>query len=257
MKIALVGAGNVATHLGYALKKAGHEITDVYSRSFVSALYLNLHLKARYATDMVETLSPADLYIIAVSDHAIKDVLKAFARKNKPVVHTSGSISMKVFGKQFPNAGVLYPVQTFSKERKIDFKKVPLLIEATNKKTESLIKKVANSISSNVVEMNSIDRKAVHLASVISNNFSNHLFILAEKILKEKSVPFSLLGPLLKETVDKALALSPSLAQTGPAKRGDAGIIEEHIKMLSREPRLKQIYQLLTKSIEEESAPLL
>ena len=123
MKIALIGAGNVATHLGIALKKAGHEITDVYSRSFVSALYLNLRLKARYATDMVETLSAADLFIIAVSDHAIKDVLKEFTRKNKPIIHTSGSVSIKVFGKRFPNAGVLYPVQTFSKERKIDFVK--------------------------------------------------------------------------------------------------------------------------------------
>src|SRR5438876_619492 len=113
MKIVLIGAGNVATHLGMALKKAGHKIEAVYSRSFSSALQLSLKLKARYTTDRIEVLPNAGLYIIAVSDHAIKEALKSFPHKNKIIVHTSGSVSIKVFGKKFANAGVLYPLQTF------------------------------------------------------------------------------------------------------------------------------------------------
>src|SRR5437016_1147904 len=169
MKIVLIGAGNVATHLGMALKKAGHEIEMVYSRSFTSALELSLKVKSRYTTDRLDILPNANLYLISVSDHAIKEILKSFPYKNKIVVHTSGSVTIKVFGKKFVNAGILYPVQTFSKERKVDLKKTPLLIEATNEKTLSVIKKIATSISSNVMEMNSQDRKHIHLASVIGN----------------------------------------------------------------------------------------
>jgi len=253
MKIVLIGAGNVATHLGMALKKAKHDIIQVYSRSATSAKTLSRILKCQPCADIKSILPSADLYIIAISDHAIKGFTRSFGIKNKVIVHTSGSVAMNVFGKKFSSHGVIYPLQTFSKERKIIFNEVPLLIEGNNAKSISAITSVAESISGFVFPMSSADRKIVHLAAVIANNFTNHLFVLAERILKKKNLPFPLLGPLIHETVIKAIKLTPGDAQTGPAKRGDSEIIEAHLKMLKGDPALEKIYKLLSENIARES----
>jgi len=253
MKIVLIGAGNVATHFGGALKKAGHQILQVFSRSESSAKELSRHLKCGYTTQQGDILASADLYIISISDNAIRNFLKSFRVKNKIIVHTSGSVSISVFGKSIKNCGVIYPLQTFSKERKVKFSEVPLLTEGNNAKALASINSVAGSVSPFVFEMSSDDRKTVHLSAVIANNFSNHLFVLAEKILRQKNIPFPLLGPLLHETVIKAIKLTPGEAQTGPAKRGDAKIIEEHLKMLRNDASLQKIYRLMSASIERES----
>ncbi len=253
MKIVLIGAGNVATHLGAALKKAKHEIIQVYSRSESSAKELSNTLKCKYTIDSSAIIVSADLYIVSISDYAIKKFLKTFSVKNKIIAHTSGSVALNIFGKKFADTGVIYPLQTFSKERSIQFDEVPLLIEASNSKTLSAISAVASSVSPFVFEMNSSDRKTVHLSAVIANNFSNHLFVLAEKILMKKNIPFPLLGPLLHETVIKAIKLTPQDAQTGPAKRGDTKIIEEHLKMLKADPALQKIYKLMSENIKQES----
>jgi predicted short-subunit dehydrogenase-like oxidoreductase (DUF2520 family) len=253
MKIVLIGAGNVATHLGVALKKAKHEILQVYSRSESSSRELSKKLKSKNTTEVKSIFTSADLYIISISDHAIKDFLKSLPVKNKIIIHTSGSVAMKIFGKKFANHGVIYPLQTFSKERNIKFNEVPLLIEGNNAATLSAIVSLARSVSPYVFEMSSVDRKTVHLAAVIANNFSNHLFVQAEKILMKKNIPFPLLGPLMHETVIKAIKVSPRVAQTGPAKRGDTRIIEEHLEMLKKEPALQKIYKLLSECIEQES----
>ncbi|MCX6275922.1 MAG: DUF2520 domain-containing protein [Bacteroidetes bacterium] len=253
MKIVLIGAGNVATHLGVALKKAKHEILQVYSRSESSSRELSQKLRCKYTTDVKSIFAAADLYIISISDHAIKEFLKYLSLKNKIIVHTSGSVPMKIFGKKFTNHGVIYPLQSFSKERNIRFNEVPLLVEGNNAATFSAIASLARSVSPFVFEMSSADRKTVHLAAVIANNFSNHLFVQAEKILMKKNIPFPLLGPLMHETVIKAIKVTPKAAQTGPAKRGDAKIIEEHLAMLKNEPSLQKIYKLLSESIEQES----
>ena len=163
------------------------------------------------------------------------------------------NVDMKVFGKKFKNFGVFYPLQTFSKERKINFEEVPVLIEGNNPKSLEHIRKVADSISPHVFEIDSATRKTIHLSAVVANNFTNHLFVQAEKILAKKNIPFPILGPLLHETVIKAILLSPSEAQTGPAKRGDTKIIEEHQKMLKNDSSMSKIYKLLSESIEKES----
>jgi predicted short-subunit dehydrogenase-like oxidoreductase (DUF2520 family) len=253
MKIALIGAGNVATHFGVALKKAKHEILQVYSRSEPSSRELAQKIRCKYTTDAKSISTSADLYIISISDHAIKELLKSLPFKNKTVVHTSGSVPMKIFGKKYSNHGVIYPLQTFSKERNIRFNEVPLLIEGNNAAALSVIASLARSVSPFVFEMSSSDRKTVHLAAVIANNFSNHLFVQAEKTLMKKNIPFPLLGPLMHETVIKAIKITPRASQTGPAKRGDSKIIEEHLAMLKKEPSMQKIYKLLSESIEQES----
>ena len=253
MKIVMIGAGNLATHFGIALKKSGHEIIQVFSRSSSSAKELSKILKCSFTIESGKISSEGDCYVISISDQAIKEFLKSFNLRNKTVLHTSGSVPMRVFGKKFKDHGVIYPVQTFSKERRIKFKEVPLLIEASNAKTLERLYSLAASVSAFVFQMSSDERKTVHLAAVIANNFTNHLFIQAEKILMKFYSPFPLLGPLLHETVVKALNLSPRAAQTGPAKRGDATIIAEHLKMLNKDASLLKIYQLLSESIEKES----
>ena len=252
MRIVLIGAGNVATHLGLALKKAGHTVVEVHSRTEESAKKLARILKAYPNTDPDLITRTADLYILSVPDHSIAPFLKKFPVSGKVVVHTSGSTGIGVFGKRFRQCGVLYPLQTFSRERKINFKTVPLLIEGSDPKTRATMRNLAVSISGFVFEMDSAERKTVHLSAVIANNFTNHLFAQAEKILAKKDIPFSLLGPLVLETVNKAILLSPAGAQTGPAKRGDSLVIEEHLKMLRNNKRMQKIYMLLSESIGEE-----
>jgi predicted short-subunit dehydrogenase-like oxidoreductase (DUF2520 family) len=161
---------------------------------------------------------------------------------------------MQIFGKKFKSVGVIYPLQTFSKNRNVNFAEVPLLVEGNNPKSFKLIKEVADSISPHVFETDSTTRKTIHLSAVIANNFTNHLFVQAEKILAKKNIPFPLLGPLLHETVIKAILLSPAESQTGPAKRGDTRIIEEHLKMLKNDSLMSKIYKVLSESIEKESA---
>jgi predicted short-subunit dehydrogenase-like oxidoreductase (DUF2520 family) len=253
VKIILVGAGNVATHLGIALRKAKHEILQVFSRSESAVHALSKTLKCSYTTDQHAVFPDADLYIISISDQALKNFLKTFPIRNKILVHTSGSVPMKVFGSRYKDHGVIYPVQTFSKERSIRFNEVPLLIEGSNAKCLSKISAAASSVSPYVFEMNSTDRRTVHLSAVIANNFSNHLFVLAEKVLMKKNIPFPLLDPLLHETVIKAIKLGPHDAQTGPAKRGDTAIIEEHLKMLKNDQALQKIYREISENIEKEN----
>jgi len=253
MKIVLLGAGNVGTHLGHALKKAGHEILQVYSRSASSSKELSKKLRIEAVTNVNQISVKADLYLISISDSSIGTFVKSFPVTNKTVIHTSGSVDIKIFGKKFQKCGVMYPLQTFTKEREINLKEVPLLIEGNNSESRRLIQKVADSISPHVFEVDSATRKAIHLAAVIANNFTNHLFLQAEKILAEKNIPFPILGPLLRETVIKAILLSPAESQTGPAKRGDTKIIDEHLKMLKNNSSMSKIYKLLSESIEKES----
>ena len=253
MRVVLIGSGNVATHLGHALKKAKHDIVQVYSRSETTAKELSKALRCSYCTASGDISSAADLYVLSISDQGVKSFLKSFHVRNKIIVHTSGSVPLNVFGKKFKNFGVIYPLQTFSKDRKINFSEIPLLVEGNNPKTIVNINVVAASVSKFVFEMNSSDRKTVHLSAVIANNFTNHLFVLAEKVLEKRNIPFMLLGPLLHETVTKALLMSPKAAQTGPARRGDSQIIDEHLKMLKTDSSLQKIYKLLSESIEREN----
>jgi predicted short-subunit dehydrogenase-like oxidoreductase (DUF2520 family) len=253
MKIVLLGAGNVATHLGHSLKKAGHEILQVYSRSASSAKDLSLRLRVKPVTDVSEVSTRADLYIVSISDGSLARFLKTFPVKNKTIIHTSGSVGIQVFGKKFKSYGVVYPLQTFSKNRNVNFDEVPLLLEGSNPKALKLIKEFADTISPHVFEFDSATRKTIHLSAVIANNFTNHLFVQAEKVLAKKNIPFPILGPLLHETVIKAVLLSPREAQTGPAKRGDTKIIDEHLKILKKDTTLSKIYKLISESIEKES----
>ena len=241
----MIGAGNLATHLCRALIKSGHEIIQIHSRTEESASTLAKEINTPYTTN-TKAIKSSDLAIIAVNDDSIKDIEKhiGFAK-----VHTSGTKPLSSLNGK--NIGVFYPLQTFNKNIDINFKSVPVCLESSNSDLLQTLKNLAVSLSDIVIELNSEQRKNLHLAAVISCNFSNMLYRLSEEICQKESIPFEILQPLILETAQKIKYKSPSLAQTGPAKRGDFETIAKHLMILENDYEKKEIYELLTASIKK------
>jgi predicted short-subunit dehydrogenase-like oxidoreductase (DUF2520 family) len=256
VKVIIIGSGNVAQHLIVAFQKsqtAGTEIelVQVYSRKKESIA--SLLESSKIVTDYNDLLK-ADLYIIAVSDDAIASVSDQFPFKNSLIVHTSGSVALDCLNNN-NRKGVFYPLQTFTKNKEVDFKNIPICLESENSTDFRLLEKVAKSISEKVFAINSEQRKALHVAAVFVNNFTNHLYHLGNEICKEHQVPFDILKPLILETAQKIITLSPEEAQTGPAIRKDKKTIETHQVFLSNKNQLN-IYKTLTKSIQDNGKKL-
>ena len=266
--IVMIGAGNVATQLSQSLKIAGHNLQQVYSQSTDSAIGLagkltkntsgpKKKLNKKNITDAITNFSAlsttADIYIIAIKDDAVTQLVKQLHLNNKLVVHTSGSLPMHVLKPASTNYGVFYPLQTISKDKTTDFLRVPICIEGNSKANEKILMELADSLSEEVHLINSEKRKALHLAAVFACNFSNHLFVLAADLLKRNKLPFKLLLPLIQETVDKLNYGPPSKMQTGPAIRRDKKIVLMHLQMLDKDPELKKLYKLLTESIQNKA----
>jgi predicted short-subunit dehydrogenase-like oxidoreductase (DUF2520 family) len=247
--IVIIGAGNVATQLGIALHKEGYLISQVYSRTNKSATALAKKINAEAISDLKKLNTTATIYIIAVKDDAISKIAKQLKLKDKIIVHTSGSIPLEVLKNCSKNYGVFYPLQTFSKDKKVDFKNIPICIEANNKATLNTLTYFAKSISNNVQKANSEQRKVLHVAAVFACNFSNHLYSIANDILTQNKLSFDLLKPLIEETTDKIKNNLPAKMQTGPAIRGDKKTMNAHLKLLKRDKELTTIYTLLSKSI--------
>lgn len=249
IKISIIGSGNLATQLGLALFKEGYLISQVYSRSLKNAAHLAKKLNAEAITDLKKLSQNSTIYIIAIKDDALETVAKQLKLKDQLIVHTSGSVSMEALKKSSKNYGVFYPLQTFSKEKKTNFKTIPICIEANNKKTSTTLEYFAKSISGNVKKVNSEQRKKIHLAAVFACNFSNHMYAIAEKLLAKDKLSLDLLKPLIEETANKIKKNKPSKVQTGPAVRNDKKTIDAHLKLLSKEKDLQKIYELISKSI--------
>lgn len=254
MKIVIIGSGNLATQLAMALKDAGQHILQVYSRAEEHARLLAEKIGCKYTADIDGIDGNADVYIISVKDDAIGGIASKVCEKakNAVVVHTAGSVAMDVLKEKAQHYGVLYPMQTFSKNRKVNFKPIPCFLEASDDETLNIIRQLAESISDNVVLADSEKRKKIHLAAVLACNFTNHCYRLAEKVLQEENIDFNLFLPLIDETARKVSVLSPKQAQTGPMMRWDTGVMEMQKKLLS-DDRTKQIYQLMAESIHEDA----
>lgn len=248
IKIVIIGAGNVALHLYSAFSKNEKtRVIQVYNRNTGSITFIDTEVTE--ATDRLSELKEADIYIICVKDDAVAAVSEKLPFKNKLVVHTSGSIPIYNLG-DANRRGVFYPLQTFSKDKEVDFKTIPLCIEAEDKEDLKFIETLAKFISGNVYEINSHQRKSLHLAAVFVSNFVNHMYHIGNDICKENRIPFKILQPLIKETAEKIVNLDPIEAQTGPARRNDLQTMEMHIGQLKSKTQ-KEIYKLLTKSIQE------
>lgn len=246
--IVIIGAGNVATQLGLALKKAKYPILQVLSKRKASASKLGIILNAEHTSSYSKLNLNADFYIIAVSDDAISEVAKKLNLDKQIIVHTSGSVSLDVLKNSSTNIGVFYPLQTFSKERKANFRNIPICYEANNSKTHQRLLLLARSISRTVKSINSDQRKSIHLAAVFACNFTNHFYSIAEDILKSNNMSLDILKPLIEETTNKIKENSPSDMQTGPAIRDDKKTVIKHIGMLTDKDQ-KQAYKLISKLI--------
>ncbi len=244
--VSIIGSGNVAFHLISALKKAPEiKLIQVCARDQKNIQYL---VDSSQIISKVEELKTVDVCIIAVSDSAISNISESIPFENKIVAHTSGSIAMKDLSTKNRRA-VFYPLQTFSIDKIVDFTTIPICIESENSEDFKIIEKIALSISKVVYPIDTKQRKALHVSAVFVNNFVNHLYQIGNKICLENKVPFDILKPLIQETAEKIQTLTPSEAQTGPAKRKDKQTIASHIDFLKNENQ-KAIYTLLTQSIQ-------
>lgn len=250
MKIVFVGAGRLATHFAQALRAVGHDIMAVYSRTMSSAEALS-SVVGGFATDSIDQLpAEADAFIIAVKDSALAGVVEQLGqgRDGQVFLHTAGSVGLDIFGQHSP-CGVIYPMQTFSKERRVDFSRIPIFIEGDSDCAYHVARQLAMSVSSYVSELSSADRRFLHLAAVFACNFVNHCYDLAGQLLEEHGIAFETLLPLIDETACKVHELSPRKAQTGPAVRFDENVIRAQSQLLEGLP--KDVYNLMSESIHQ------
>jgi predicted short-subunit dehydrogenase-like oxidoreductase (DUF2520 family) len=248
MKVVCIGAGNVATHLAHALFRTGYIVTQVVSRTEEHARSLAQSVNAGWTTDFA-CIEEADLYIYSVSDAALEEAIRRNPHTEGLHVHTAGSMPLTLFEGIKNRYGVLYPLQTFSKEKPVDFGEIPLFVEASDSDDLNRLKQLGTDIGCKTFEADSSQRQQLHLAAVFACNFTNHLFAIAADLLKEADLPFDVLRPLIRETFDKTATLSPREAQTGPAIRKDKNVIQKHLSKLSDHPQWQEIYQLLSESI--------
>lgn len=252
MKIVFIGSGNLATNLAKALYRSGHEILQVYSRTAEHADMFADLFECSATTDIYNIRCDADIYIFSVKDSVLERLANCVAEniKDKLFVHTAGSMPMDIL--PIERRGVIYPMQTFSKSREVDFSTIPTFVEAENSEDLLLLKTLAESISDKVCVLPSEDRKSLHVAAVFACNFANHCYRLSEKVLSKYDIPFSVMLPLVDETTRKVHEMSPKYAQTGPAVRWDENVMLEHKQMLKDDKIMLDIYELLSKSIHND-----
>jgi predicted short-subunit dehydrogenase-like oxidoreductase (DUF2520 family) len=245
LEVVIIGSGNVAQHLIQAFNKSNTvKVVQAFSRK---RELLFPFLDSSLVINQYNQLITADLYIIAVSDTSIKEVAQKLNIQNKLVVHTSGSSDLSVITPH-NRRGVFYPLQTFSLSRNVNFTEIPICIEAENNNDYQLLEQVGFTISDNVKRIDSQQRKSLHVAAVFVCNFVNHMYVVGQEICNENNVDFKLLQPLIQETASKILELSPSEAQTGPAKRNDTTTIASHLRFLTKKNQ-SLLYKTVTQSI--------
>lgn len=271
MKIVLIGAGNLATHLGKALRAAGHDMLQVFSRTMQSAETLASLLDAEPLTDIAQVRDDADVYIFSVKDSALVQLVAQLCRHEadglvedgavnalrkakkgeheRVFLHTAGSMPMSVFEGMAQHYGVLYPMQTFSKQREVDFSIIPCFVEANDEFAQKQIEGLAREISGRVYQLSSEDRKYLHLSAVFACNFANHCYAISQELLEEHGIPFDVMLPLINETAAKVHEMKPKDAQTGPAVRYDENVIDKQSKLLENHPHFKKVYDSMSKSI--------
>ncbi len=252
MNVSFIGSGNLAWHLAPALDNAGFVVKEVYSRNTRHAESLTGRLyQAEVKASLDFYTSPSSIFIVAVNDESINEIAREIILPEEAVLaHTSGSVPLTDL--QFaatPNIGVFYPLQTFTKNKKIDFKQTPIFIESINDETEIILTTLAKAISGQVRKIASEERKALHVAAVFASNFTNHMLTLSQEIMQKNGLDYDWLKPLISETINKSLQLGPEEAQTGPAKRGDLEILEGHLAFLQDDPATAEIYKIVSQHI--------
>jgi predicted short-subunit dehydrogenase-like oxidoreductase (DUF2520 family) len=249
MRVVIIGAGNVASVFGRLISAANHEIIQVYSRSISSAQSLGKELGCSFVDNLEAVDLTADIYILAITDNALQNIQDSLFLGDKLVVHTAGSVSKKVLSNISSQYGVMYPLQSLRKDQSADQSIIPLLIDANKESVLSIIEQFAFTLSSVVSIVGDDKRLCLHLAAVIVNNFTNHLYTLTAEYCKNEEVDFKMLQPIIEQTALRLRANLPADLQTGPAIRNDQSTLDKHIQALSNHPELKTIYLTFTESL--------
>ena len=245
----ILGAGNVATHFSRHFYSRGHFITTIYSRTLQHAESLAAEVGAG-ATDRLEEIPAAsDFYLFCLPDGEVPGIGRLLKGRQGIWVHTAGALPLDIFGEVHDACGVLYPLQSLSRQRPCSLKEVPLLIEGSDPRVTSKVRQLAGALSEEIRETNSEQRLMLHLAAVFANNFTNHMIRIATEILQDAGEDVQLILPLLKETFRKAEEMDAASAQTGPAIRGDSGTLQKHLEMLERYPEWKKLYTFISRDI--------
>lgn len=245
VKVVVLGAGNVGTHLCKNLEN-NPQVLLLQNYNRKGATISNCYVPV---TNKLSDIVSAEVYIITYTDNALLKSSETLKNLEGLVVHTSGATSIEVFN-SLDNYGVLYPLQSFNKAIPVNFSSIPIAIEANTKSNELLLLNLANSISKQVFHVNSKQRNALHVAAVFANNFSNFMYTQAKNVCDENNIDFSILKPLINETINKLAHGNPEEAQTGPAIRKDSKTIERHLEIL-KEDKQKELYTVLTKAIQK------
>lgn len=227
-------------------------IVQVYSHTEENAKLLADRLRCEWTVSPAEIVNNADLYVFSLKDAVLQEIIAQVKPNEGLWVHTAGSMPISIFEGYAKRYGVIYPLQTFSKNRQVDFKRIPFFLEVNSSEDERLLGDVAKAISCDVRFLSSEKRKSLHLAAVFACNFTNHIYALAEKLLEEQEIPGEVLLPLIDETAAKVHEMKALEAQTGPAIRYDENVIRKHMEMLS-DPTMREIYQLMSQSIHKEA----
>jgi predicted short-subunit dehydrogenase-like oxidoreductase (DUF2520 family) len=250
--VSFAGSGNLAWHLAPALDNAGYPIREVYSRNPQHAKKLAERLyNAEVKATIDFSASPSRVFIIAVADDAIEQVAREIILPDDAIlVHTSGSQPLeKLAFAAASGTGVFYPLQTFTKGVKVDFRQVPVFVETETEEVERDLMKMARAISKQVVQINSPDRLALHVAAVMASNFTNYMLTLAHDVCDKHNLDFEWLKPLIAETINKTFQVGPGMAQTGPARRGDFETLDRHMQLLQHYPEIAELYRMISQHI--------
>lgn len=248
MKVVIIGTGNVAHVLGDIFIAAGHTIIEVVGRNAENVKSLADIFKCGECIDFSKLNTSADIYLIALADNAIESVVKEIRMKDQIIVHTAGSVSMKVLQSCSANFGVLYPLQSLRKGL-MHKPVIPVLIDGNNAATKDVLQAFTQTWSEQIQFASDDERLKTHLAAVVVNNFTNHLFTITDQYCKEEKLNFSLLYPLIEETVNRIRFFPPSKVQTGPAIRHDFITLEKHLSILFNHHYLRELYKMLSSNI--------
>lgn len=249
MRVVIIGAGNVASVLGRRIKRAGHDVIQVISRSYEPARQLADELGCGASNDFTQLDKTGELFLVAMSDAALNDLKEKINVGDKLVVHTAGAVNKDVLKDVSTNYGVIYPLQSLRKENSNDSLVIPLLIDAINDYSIRLINDFAISISPVVSYTQDEQRLKLHVGAVLTNNFTNHLYCLAQEYCEKERIDFKLLLPLIGETAARLNDHSPCDMQTGPAARKDVLTLDKHLRLLTAYPKLRTLYLRMTDSI--------
>ena len=256
LKVAFIGSGNVATHLAKSFEDAGHTVHSIFSQNHRNAESL---VKKLYDSKVKLTLDYTsehiDFLVISVNDDALSALASSIiVNDGTVVVHTSGSKELSILEPYFFNCGVFYPVQTFNKDKELEYN-VPFALEASSDQAMGLMKKMAKSVSDQIYELNSSQRKKLHLAAVFACNFTNRLIAISKDILQKNDINNDIISPLIYQTIENCVENNPDDVLTGPAKRHDYSILKEQNNSLNDEVEIQKLYQIITDLILKETRP--